>query len=410
MRGTGRAISGALLLLGFILWTAPQVSAHQARATLHGQLTWSGSPLHAVAPSASKVRYLTVPYTAKSRQQLAAESAAGTTVQTWTRSVVAGQNGDTYPFTMLGTDVTSTNSVTTVQAIIIPINVTFSITGDVYSSTTANPSCGQNESALTGLLNSPEFKARRWYAGTTFVGSGQYTDAQMREEFWDWTGPGRSSPGWGLQLDPSVTPTQGIEATGFPESDAGTCNELGEIDYTTWDNYLQGTLIPALSADGYITPTEFPIFLVNNVVLTQNSGTTCCIFGYHSSYDNPNFSTNTQTYAWTDYISDGQFGSTTDVAGSSHEIAEWANDPYGNNPTPSWGHTGQDPNSCQNNLEVGDPLTGHVFTVQPTTPGGMAYHLQELTFMGWFFDNNFGVNGWYSTRGTFTSGATLCST
>ena len=55
-------------------------------------------------------------------------------------------------------------------------------------------------------------------------------------------------------------------------------------------------------------------------------------------------------------------------------------------------------------------MTGHVFTVQPTTPGGMAYHLQELTFMGWFFDNNFGVNGWYSTRGTFTSGATLCST
>ena len=71
--------------------------------------------------------------------------------------------------------------------------------------------------------------------------------------------------------------------------------------------------------------------------------------------------------------------------------------------SPAWGHIGQQPN-CQDNLEVGDPLSGTVFTVQPPTPAGQVYHLQELAFLGWFYDSNLGVNGWYSDRGTFTSG------
>jgi hypothetical protein len=290
------------------------------------------------------------------------------------------------------------------------VTVTFSNTGDVYNPLTTNTACGQTQTPLTGELNSPEFKIRPWYAGKTFVGNDQYTDAQMREEWWDWTNPSGVSPNWHLRLDSSVPVGYGIKVNG-PESEAGTCAELGEFDYTTWDNFFQQTVIPSLASYG-VSPSTFPIFLVNNVVLTTpktGGGTSCCIFGYHSSYDNPAYPTNTQTYAFTDYITDGEFGSTTDVAGSSHEIAEWANDPYGNNPVPLWGHTGQDPTSCQNNLEVGDPLTGHIFTVKPETPGGFTYHLQELAFFGWFYDFNSGVNGWYSTRGTFTTGSTICT-
>jgi hypothetical protein len=244
------------------------------------------------------------------------------------------------------------------------------------------------------------------------VGDSQYTDAQIREEFWDWTNPKGSSPDWHLKLDASVGPSFSVEAAAeYPELDPGTCAELGEIDMNSWDSFLRSTIFPDLFADGIGGPTTLPIFLVQNVVLTNNDGASCCVFGYHQSFDNPSYGTNTQTYAWTDYqMNDDRPGLGQDVTGTSHEIAEWANDPYGNNPTPSWGHTGQDPNSCQNNLEVGDPLTQNRFTVEPTRPGGMTYHLQELAFMGWFFDNNFGVNGWYSTRGTFTSGATLCTT
>lgn len=376
-------------------------------------LTWSGAPLTAVNPTAHSGYSEVIPYRAKTRQQLAAEAVSGATVQTWSSSVEANQNGTDYPFTMVGQNVTAGSSTTTVKAFLIPLIVTFQATGDVYNPTTSNPGCSEPESAVTGELNSPEFKARPWYAGRTFVGNGQYLDAQMREQFWDWTNPKGSSPNWHLKLDVTSLPSFSIlAASQYPESDPGTCAELGEIDNTAWQNFLQNTVLPAYASDG-VGPTTLPIFLVSNVVLTNpatGGGTSCCVFGFHQAYDNPAFATNTQTYAFTDYqINDDRPGLGDDVSGTSHEISEWANDPYGNNPVPSWGHTGQDPNSCQSNLEVGDPLTQNKFTIPPTTPGGMAYHLQELAFMGWFFDQNFGVNGWYSTRGTFTTGATICS-
>ena len=107
---------------------------------------------------------------------------------------------------------------------------------------------------------------------------------------------------------------------------------------------------------------------------------------------------------------DGEFGASNDLAVPSHEMDEWANDPYVNNPTPSWGHIGQ-VSGCQGNLETGDPLTGTVFAVNGNTTVGSTnptYHLQELALFGWFYDDNIGVNGWYSTRGSFLSGATIC--
>jgi hypothetical protein len=412
MRRNARAVTGVLLLLGLTFWTAPLASALPAHARFNGRLTWSGPPLRAVTPTAGSVTYAAAAHVARSRQQLAAESAAGTTVPTWSGSVVAGQNGDTYDYTMVGSNVFSTNSTTTVQAILIPLIVTFAATGDVYNPTTADSACSEPESALTGELNSPEFVRRPWYAGKTFVGDAQYTDAQMREEFWDRTNPSGSSPDWNLNLNVSLGPTFSIEAASeYPELAPGTCEALGEIDMASWEDFLQGTIFPDLFADGIGGPTTLPIFLVQNVVLTNDDGKSCCVFGFHTDFDNPSYATNTQTYAWTDYqMNDDRPGLGQNVTGTSHELAEWANDPFVNNPTPSWGHTGQDPHSCQGNLEVGDPLTTSHFTVQPTRPGGMVYNLQELAFMGWFFDQNFGVNGWYSDRDTFTTGSTICST
>jgi hypothetical protein len=88
----------------------------------------------------------------------------------------------------------------------------------------------------------------------------------------------------------------------------------------------------------------------------------------------------------------------------AHEVGEWQDDPFGNNPTPLWGHTGQ-VSGCQGNLEVGDPLTGT--NVAPVTmPNGFTYHLQELAFFSWFYGApSIGVNGWFSNNGTFTTDA-----
>jgi hypothetical protein len=66
-----------------------------------------------------------------------------------------------------------------------------------------------------------------------------------------------------------------------------------------------------------------------------------------------------------------------DTSIAAHEVGE-VDDPFGNNPTPTWGHKGQ-VGACQNNLEVGDPLTAT--NIPPVTgANGFTYHLQELAF------------------------------
>ena len=83
------------------------------------------------------------------------------------------------------------------------------------------------------------------------------------------------------------------------------------------------------------------------------------------------------------------------------------NDPFGNNPTKPWGNIGQ-VSGCQDNLEVGDPLTGTAIT---DTLNGKKYHLQELAFFSWFYHSSpsLGVNGWFSSNGTFRTSAAPCT-
>jgi hypothetical protein len=70
---------------------------------------------------------------------------------------------------------------------------------------------------------------------------------------------------------------------------------------------------------------------------------------------------------------------------------------------------------CQNNLEVGDPLSPNYPT--PTNPiqvtnnsTGVTYTLQELAFYSWFLGSNpsLGAGGMYSDNGTFTGFAKAC--
>jgi len=81
-------------------------------------------------------------------------------------------------------------------------------------------------------------------------------------------------------------------------------------------------------------------------------------------------------------------------------------DPNTGNPVPIWGGEGQVtvPN-CQNNLEVGDPLSPGFSTA--TNPfsilasNGVTYTLQELAFYGWFLGPSLGAGGGFSDNGTF---------
>jgi len=125
----------------------------------------------------------------------------------------------------------------------------------------------------------------------------------------------------------------------------------------------------------------------------------CGILGYHSAYTP---STLLQTYVVSDFDTAGLY--LGDVSVLTHEVGEWMDDPMGTNPTPLWGNTGQVV-GCQNNLEVGDPLTGTI--LPPVTMNGFTYSLQELVFFSWFFRQSpsLGTGGKYSDNGTFTSDA-----
>jgi hypothetical protein len=113
-------------------------------------------------------------------------------------------------------------------------------------------------------------------------------------------------------------------------------------------------------------------------------------------------------YGIAEYDRGAVFGAgTKDVSVLAHEVLEWVNDPSTNNAVPLWGNIGQ-VSGCQNNLEVGDPLSG---TLMPGVlmPNGVTYHAQELAFFSWFLGTPFaGAGGKYSSNGTFGGDAKNC--
>jgi hypothetical protein len=100
------------------------------------------------------------------------------------------------------------------------------------------------------------------------------------------------------------------------------------------------------------------------------------------------------------------------VTVAAHEIGEWLDDPLGTNPTPLWGGIGQ-VGGCQNNWEVGDPLSGTNFPAI-TMPNHVTYNPQENAFWSWFYsadhDPNFEgtAGGKYSMNGTFGGPSKVC--
>jgi hypothetical protein len=331
-----------------------------------------------------------------------AKIAAGApSVPMWKHTYTVG--GTKYKISMVGNDpfTHEANPVTSVPTQIIPIKLTFTGTGDVYDPTAADPACLGGASALSRTLGSPVFKSRKYRLGATNVGKAQFVDAFQRANFWNETKPSGINPGYHVELAESVLPTMSFSVTGT-EIDA-PCGRLGKIDATTFESLLLAHL-GDFSAAG-VTSKTFPLLLLSNVVLYDGAVSNCCILGFHAAIDNP-YDGGVQTLGVADYDSTQQFSGIRDIGIVSHEVGEWMDDPTGGNPTPSWGNTGQ-VSGCQNNLEVGDPLTGTQMTVKTS---GIQYHPQDLAFASWFYGLNpsGGVNGWYSMNGTFKTPAAPC--
>ncbi len=333
-------------------------------------------------------------------------AAAGTQLKTYT-STVNGL-GKTYAYKMVGTNPevhSALGNSSTVTALLVPIIVKFG------SGLTWNPaavdSCDPGATSLARTQKSPLFVARAWTFGGTPVGTGQYLDAFERAEFWHFTKPTGTNPGYQLQLSlktlaPVSVTVPPADAYYYPGYSCGN-GDLADVNFNWLYSYIRSTLMPSLASAG-VGPSTLPVFLVHNVAAYQkNNPNDCCVLGYHDALST---GSGTETYAFADYDNSGAFTSTHDVQDLAHEIGEWANDPLGTNPTPAWGHIGQQA-GCQTNLEVGDPLSG---TAIPVVSGGFTYHPQELAFFSWFYRQtpSLGVNGWYSDKGSLKTVQPLC--
>jgi hypothetical protein len=259
---------------------------------------------------------------------------------------------------------------------------------------------------LTLYRQSPIIENAKFDFGGTHVGNTQYEDAFQRANFWAYT----QGSDYHVLLHPvttthkvyiNVPAADGLALSTHSLGNPPFCARLGIIDINWFDAYLDSTIIPALYSQG-VNPGSLPIFLLANVVMASpvTNINTCCILGYHGFTGLP-----IQTYSPMDFDTTGVFGpGIFDTSVSAHEVGEWMNDPFGDNPVPAWGHIGQQP-GCQGNLEVGDPLTGtNIPTV--TMSNGYKYHLQELVFFSWFFGApSIAANGWFSDNNTFTTDA-----
>jgi len=350
-----------------------------------------------------------------------AAASAASSLATFAYTITSSRDGNTYSGVMVGQDPFSSSfTPTVVTTPVIPLIITTNSVATKVSSggilattkgtttfdpTRADNTClsAPNDVPVTLMQQSPIFQAANFKFGHTFVGKTQYVDAFQRGNFWSSVG--------GTDYHTLVNPvllkpvTLNISANdglALPPTLFGSCGPLGIVNINTLDPILTGTLLPQLAAQGVDT-SQFPVFLLYNVVMSigvPNNLNKCCVLGFHGATGSP-----IQTYSPIDFDTTGLFGPTVnDSSVAAHEVAEWMDDPFGNNPTPAWGHTGQ-VSGCQDNLEVGDPLSGT--DVAPVRgANGFTYHLQELAFFSWFYGApSVAVNDWFSDNNTFKTDA-----
>lgn len=360
------------------------------------------------------------------KNSVAAGSASRTpSLPLFTFDVVSDRDGNNYTGVMVGANpfTPGGNKDVHVKTFIVPLIITTNSvgvstdfkTGDFTTApgvTTFDPTADDNaclsapnNNPVRLFQHTPMFDSYDFSIGGVDVGHTQYIDAFQRAEFWNVL---KDRDDYHLLLNPVVTLSpiainipadQGLT---LPPKDFPACGPFGIVDIDFFDLYLNNNVLPALAPQ--VNAGNFPIFLLYNTVLAFTPQTNlfdCCVLGYHGT---TNFLP-LGTYSPSDFDTTGLFGSNQGDSNTlSHEVGEWANDPFGNNPTPLWGHTGQVP-GCQGNLEVGDPLSGTNFSPIGGR-NGFTYNLQELAFFSWFFSSkSIAIHGWFSDNNTFTSDA-----
>ena len=335
------------------------------------------------------------------------------TVPHWWGSTVDPNNRVTYGYNMVGADPNGCSGAAcsvTIEADIIPVLVhvagrTFD-GSNVLAATLASPQFegndfGSTPNATAGAANIPRGPGGALSqddAGNLL----QLQDATMRAQF-NKTG----TSGYHVILHPNVLPPVTIDVP----SNHGTLLQSGrgvvfaDINITWWSGQIQNLITKA-------DPTHLAIYLTDDVLLYEGQDIfNCCVIGYHgtraSGFGNGSTNSNgkakVQTFAWASYVSPGIYarpsGGTDwalqDIHALSHEIAEWADDPFVNNYVEPWLTPTAPQYGCTPILETGDPVVGIGFAMgsnlfrQGANPNGTVsadgyYHPEDEALLPWF--------------------------
>lgn len=293
---------------------------------------------------------------------------AGPTVTNWTGSLSAGGSN----FTMVGTNPQTTNTTTTVTAFLIPIRLVLSPNpNSLFDPGHVLPN---GRTVIQNTALSPVFNSGiDFVQGGVDLGNTQYIDAFQRGNFW---ADVSTNTNYHVLLNLVVLPAVTIAV---PPSSGKIGTEFGARVALVDIGFFDAKLQQIISGNSQITPNSLPIALTYDTYLTSGG---CCIGGYHSAFGSASAP---QTYSAFSYIDKpGAFAQ--DVSALSHEIGEWMDDPFINNP------------GCGGALEDGDPLEGEPnFGGVPYTLNGFTYNLQDLVFLQYFGQSpSTSVNGWFS--------------
>jgi hypothetical protein len=353
---------------------------------------------------------------------------------TYTLTASAALGGGVFSGSIVGrSPLNRGKTTTTIPTQIVPLIITITDTTKTPPTTvtydpTLPDSCAPGVVKPTDvsiITGSPIFtNTTTWTMNGVNVGTTQYIDAFQRAQFW---GQVQGTP-YHLTLQQSMVAPQALTFSGSGVSGSsgpGTNNptnqfvggcatgSIGVVNFHDLDNAVQALIKGPLA--GTVNVGTFPIFLTKAVVMAdpgESLFANCCILGFHSGLF---VGGNLQIYSPFALDMTGIFDD--DVSTLAHEMGEAINDPTVGNGTPIWGNIGQVVGACQNNLEVGDPLSPgfgtptNEFTVSAAGQPIPTYHLQELAFYSWFFGSTAlgaGTGGLFSDNGTFKGDAIIC--
>jgi hypothetical protein len=337
------------------------------------------------------------------------------TVDHWFGTALNPDNGVTYGFNMVGKTPAAGNS-DTIPVDIIPLNLTL-----------ADGSQWNGSDFVTPILQSPQFQNFDYTTvpaatdGTGQSGPGgalssgntseQLEDATMRSQF-NLTG----DSGYHMLLGtPVVHPAISLSVPAGSAVQAHSLRGIPEARVSL--NWFAARIQNLNQTLGYIDPTHLPIYVTDEVLLYVGSNPgNCCIFGFHGASEvrgngtgatHGNGNQIVQTYAWSTWVTPGTFKpfatasspapcanfscswAIQDMDGLSHEISEWADDPFVNNHVENWSVTTEPQYGCQSILETGDPVVAIGFGIGSNPYDQNAYsdgmwHPEDEVFLPWF--------------------------